>query len=295
MKKIFTNKGVALLMVLWILMLLMVIVSEFAFSMRIDVNITRNYKETIQAYYIAVAGLHRGIFEIVDRTNNPIPFQTIDYDESDTDLPDWRINSEIPPVAFGNGHYKIRIDNENGKININRAGRSLLTLMLAGFDLDDDEKDIILDSIMDWRDKDHNHRLNGAEDDYYLSLPESYECKDDDFDSIDELLLVRGITTEIYYHHIENYITVIPWKDNGRSLKKVLKNKADYNRLNINAMSRKLWAMFPDMEEEMVDEIINYREAADFESFAALKTIVGPKVFRKISKYITMNLPHFIR
>ena len=52
---------------------------------------------------------------------------------------------------------------------------------------------------MDWRDPDDFYRLNGAENDYYHSLSEPYECKNGDLDTIEELLLVRGVTTELYY------------------------------------------------------------------------------------------------
>jgi general secretion pathway protein K len=61
------------------------------------------------------------------------------------------------------------------------------------------EQDEILDSILDWKDRDHEHRMNGAEDDYYNSLPDPYDCKDGNFDTIEELLLIKGITPELFY------------------------------------------------------------------------------------------------
>ena len=44
------------------------------------------------------------------------------------------------------------------------------------------------DAIIDWRDSDDLHRLHGAEDEYYMKLPEPYHAKNGPFDSVDELL-----------------------------------------------------------------------------------------------------------
>ena len=55
---------------------------------------------------------------------------------------------------------------------------------------------------MDWRDPDKLHRLNGAEDDYYLSLRVPYKAKNGNFETIDELLLVKGMTPEILYGNV---------------------------------------------------------------------------------------------
>ena len=104
-------------------------------------------------------------------------------------------------------------ENESGKVNLNRASEPLLKMMLNNFEIEDADKNIIVDSIMDWRDKDNLHRLNGAEDDYYLSLPQPYKCKNGDFTSIDELLLVRGVTPEIFYGGLKDMVSVYQDKE----------------------------------------------------------------------------------
>jgi len=289
MRILSTNKGVALLMVLWVLILLMVIASEFAYSMRTGTNITRNFKETTQAYYIAVAGLHRCIREIVWQANQPKTRISVKDYESADDIMAWRTNTDIPAVSFGEGSYKIKIDNESGKININHAGRGLLRVMLNAFELDDREKDVIVDSILDWRDPDHNHRINGAEDDYYLSLQSAYECKDGDFDTVNELLLVRGVTHEIVYNGIEIFAKLVGGDEIKKNKSKTKRNFFNYNVLNINAMTPRLWRIFPEVTDELVAEIVEYRKTGDFISTTDIKRIVGPEVFLQIAKYITMQ------
>jgi len=293
--KIHTNgeNGVALLMVLWVLMLLTVIVGEFCFTMRTRVNITRNFKESTEAYYIAVAGLNRAIEELLRQQMTPPRIVSLKNSadpapEEETAL-EWRTNTDIAPMAFAGGEYQVRIENESGKVNINMADKPLLAAMLAGFDIDPSEKDVIVDSIMDWRDADRNHRINGAEEDYYQSLPEPYHCKDADFDSTEELLLVRGVTPEIYFQGLENSVTVIP--NNQQQGKKTQVSKKntefDYNKLNVNAISAETWAALPGMTEELIAEILAFRAEKDFRSLREVQDIVGADVFRGFSKYLT--------
>ena len=54
-------------------------------------------------------------------------------------------------------------------------------------------------SIMDWIDDDSNVERDGAEDEYYLSLPDPYYCKNEDFETVEELLLVREVYRDMLY------------------------------------------------------------------------------------------------
>jgi hypothetical protein len=54
-------------------------------------------------------------------------------------------------------------------------------------------------AIVDWRDEDSDAMTNGAESDYYLSLPEPYYAKNAPFETVDELLWVRGIDRTMLY------------------------------------------------------------------------------------------------
>ncbi|MCX5772133.1 MAG: type II secretion system protein GspK [Candidatus Hydrogenedentes bacterium] len=55
------------------------------------------------------------------------------------------------------------------------------------------------DAILDWLDVDDEPRPEGAESDYYESLETPYACKNGPMESIEELLLIAGITPEIYF------------------------------------------------------------------------------------------------
>jgi len=257
---------------------------------------TRNFKGQTEAYYIALAGMNRAIGELIK--NEVMPPQTSspkiagkeEEPEDEEEGERWRINTDIPPVSYGEGQYEVRIGNERGKININGANEALFKMMLNGFDLEEQEKSIIVDSIMDWRDKNNLHRLNGAEDDYYQSLPEPYECKDGDFDSVEELLMVRGVTPEIFYGGLRDIVTVFKPSKRGTRVGKGLRMaKSDVGKININAAPRKVLLALPSMTEDLVQEIINYRKELDFRVLTEVSSLVGADVYNVISPYITLE------
>ena len=284
-RSFFGESGIALFLVLWVLALLSVIVGEFCFAMRTEVNITRNFKEGTQAYYIAEAGLNIAVIELLK--NGLMPREAeLSYSEDDENEVVWRINIDMPPISFAQGQFKVRVENESGKININRAGSGLLRMMLNGFDLEDADKDVIVDSILDWRDKDHFHRVNGAEDDYYLSLQEPYECKDDRFDSIKELMLVKGLTSEMFYGGLRERVSV--YKEKG------IKKGFDFNRININAASAGVLGILPMMTEDLILAIMDYRKEKDFRSMSDLTLVIGTEAYAAISRFITLeNCPYY--
>ncbi|MGC4006916.1 MAG: type II secretion system protein GspK [Pirellulales bacterium] len=104
-------------------------------------------------------------------------------------------NGEIEGVRYG-------VEDESTKLNLNTltfleqqqegAGKQLL-MALPGM------TDQIADSILDYLDEDEEQRENGAESDYYTSLDPPYACRNGPFETIDELLLVSGVTPELLY------------------------------------------------------------------------------------------------
>ena len=282
------ESGIALFLVLWVLTLLTVIVGEFCYAMRTEVNITRNFKELTQSYYIAMAGFNRAVSELVKNRGKP-PGSTSLEAEQDDEIR-WRINAEIPPVSFAQGQFEVRIDNESGKINLNTANKTLLKMALSGFDIEDTDINIIIDSVLDWRDKDNLHRVNGAESDYYLSLPDPYNCGNRDFESIDELLLVRGMTFEIFYGGFKDLVSVYQDETAKKSQGTVKKIQS---RININAAPSQLLMILPEMTEDLVKILVEYRKEEDIESLVDLVPILGINVYKEIMPFITLEFSSF--
>ncbi len=82
---------------------------------------------------------------------------------------------------------------ETAKLNINSASYDRLMNLPA---MTDD----VASAIVDWRDEDNTPSNGGAENDYYLGLqPQPYYCKNAPFETVEELLMVRGMTRELLY------------------------------------------------------------------------------------------------
>ena len=195
------HEGMALIIVLWVLTLLSVLALEFCFSMRTELNVTRNQKEKEQLYYYAQGGIQRGIAELIYRSDPLLHQKRAAPKIEDTGEfeKEWKCDGTPYAVSFQYGDAEVKLKSESGRINLNRTPDQLLRKVLSYFVEVGEQRDIIVDSILDWRDADDLHRLNGAENDYYRSLAEPYDCKDADFDTVEELLLVRGITPELFY------------------------------------------------------------------------------------------------
>ena len=187
--------GVALVLVIWVIIVLIAIVGEFSYSMRTEINITRNFKEEEEAYQLALAGIEQAKAELLnakDITRMYVDANDVLILDPDADVPERK-------GELGKGNFQYTITDEGGKMNLNTATMDQLRNIFSNAGVKTEEIDTIVDSIFDWRDADDLHMLNGAEEDYYQSLDRPYSCKDGPFDLPEELLLVKGVTPEILY------------------------------------------------------------------------------------------------
>ncbi len=195
------ESGVALIISLWVLVFLTVIVTEFSASMRTETNITRNFKVESESYYLALAGIEKAkeeimspsIVQCLDEKGN-ITFKKIE----DTKEKD-KGSIQREDLKLEKWTYSYVIIDEESKLNLNTATPDMLKRLFSATGVKDKALDTIVDSIIDWRDPDNLKQLNGAEEDYYRSLQEPYSSKDRNFDTVEELLLVKGMTQEILY------------------------------------------------------------------------------------------------
>ena len=94
----------------------------------------------------------------------------------------------------------IQVEEESAKLNLN----SLLDLDSSGDTLRQvlekvqstipEMTDDVIAAIIDWMDEDDDLEEQGAETEYYMALDPPYRAKNAPVDSIEELLLVRGVT-----------------------------------------------------------------------------------------------------
>ena len=276
--------------------------------MRTELRITRNYAEEIKAYYIGLAGFNMAVAELVRKELFPKDENQDQAQEGDEKKDPIRINADLPPMGFGDGSFVLRIGNESGRIDLNTAEEDTLRMVLGSFGLEEDGLNTIVDSILDWRDKDDLHRANGAESDYYRRLEKPYRCKNGDFDSVEELLLVRGVTKELYLAGLKDVFTVIPsggsesgglvpmrrpfgppgWAGRMRS-------GAISRGVNINAAPKAVLKALPSMDEGLADAVLEYRKETDFKSPTEVAEVLGSDVYAAVSPHLNTQMsPYYV-
>jgi general secretion pathway protein K len=202
------ERGIILLVVIWALIALMTIAAELARTMRIEGLTAETYQEEATTYYLALAGLHRALYQVVraqqqgqTMVNAPGGVGGLGKDQVQEERQDiWaRGDGRWQSEEFGAGGYWVRVVDEGGKINLNQVDEATLRQTFANLGFDVKFSEELTDAILDWRDTDSLVRLHGAESDDYLSQRVPYPAKDGPFDTLDELLLVRGIPPALFY------------------------------------------------------------------------------------------------
>ena len=91
-------------------------------------------------------------------------------------------------VALGAGEFSYRITDEASRLNLNANDPVRIDRLLDALRVDRPQREIISDSIQDWRDGNDLNRLHGAESDYYLKLPVPYRARNANIQDEAELL-----------------------------------------------------------------------------------------------------------
>ncbi len=191
------EQGVILIALLWILVALSVIALSFSRESFVEVAAARNAQSLEQSYFTARAGIAATIYRLVQSRFFP-SVQRVEFQDRMDPLDLGIVTGQV-----GDGFYRVDIQDESGKINLNMVSEEQIRALAEAAGIDKKDAAIIADSIMDWRDPDRAHRLNGAEDDYYETLNPPYKAKNGRIETIEELLLVRGISPEYFYGYPE--------------------------------------------------------------------------------------------
>ena len=260
-------------MVLWVLTILMVIVFSFSYLARTETFSSRAFKEGWENKFLAEAGIERAIMELFYRKQNP---PNLGEEEQES----WRIDGTEQVGDLGGGYYRVRLVDESGKIDLNLAPEVILRNLINSLNLPGEDKDLLVntlvDSILDWRDPDDFHRLQGAESDYYQSLPHPYKAKNGNFDAVEELILVKGVTPEILYGN-----------DQKPGLVDFLTVQAKTNKINLNAASKSVLMALPGMTPEIAEAVAAYRQDQEIRSLQEIAGLLG-EAQAQLAPYVTV-------
>ncbi|MFQ6039600.1 MAG: helix-hairpin-helix domain-containing protein [Candidatus Poribacteria bacterium] len=161
------ESGLSLVAVLWIVMILTIIATEFLYSVRLEQRIQGNMVERTKMFYAAKAGLETFIAQIRD-DETPYDALTEDWAEGITGAIEdgMRANNALS--------YKVTVTDEASKINITTADENMLQGVLALAGVSDEETAQTLAQAI-------------------------IQTREEKFRTVGDLAKVEGMTPEILY------------------------------------------------------------------------------------------------
>jgi len=126
------ESGLSLVAVLWIVMILTIIATEFLYSVRLEQRIQGNMVERTKMFYAAKAGLETFIAQL---RNDETPYDALTEEWAEG------ITGAIEDGMRANNtlNYKVTVTDESSKININTADENMLQGALALSGVNDEE------------------------------------------------------------------------------------------------------------------------------------------------------------
>lgn len=185
------QRGLALVLVLWVLSLLAIMAGSFALSMRREAAIIAGIKNNARAMAVAESGIAMAELMMLGTDPNK----------------GWRADGNIYEIDSADAKIRVRILSEAGKIDINKADENLLKALMAFAPIDTGQQTRLVSAIIDWRDEDNLVHIEGAEKQEYQDAGLKYQPRNKPFQSIEELQLVLGINEAVFLW-IEPLVTV---------------------------------------------------------------------------------------
>lgn len=197
------ERGLALITVVLIVAIASTIASFMSLNQQIWFRQTTNILDRAQ-----VENLYR----------SAIDFATVvlerDAKDNDTDSRGdlWALPLTALPIETGT--VSIRIDDAQGRFNLNnvvkngQASSADIAILRRLFNYLEIEPSLV-ESLVDWIDKDSLTRPDGAEDTEYLASESPYRCANHPLGDIEELRLIRGFSPDIIAK-LRGLVTALP-------------------------------------------------------------------------------------
>lgn len=255
------KKGSALLMVLWLTAALAAIAFSLANTVRGEVERTSTEVDGVRAYYLANGAIERALLYMYWGPNYLLPNG------------DSRFYTRGMPylrLSFPTGEALVEIAPETSKMNVSTAlPEDLFRLMLA-LGADPERAHEIVLGIEDWRRPMAPNAISPF-DEFYLSLTPSFRARHASFREIEEVLLIKGMTPELFYGTFER-------DTQGRmvprgGLKDCLTIYGATDRFDVNSAQPALLASL-GLSSDMVAAIVARRRVNPFRHMEELTNFV---------------------
>jgi general secretion pathway protein K len=206
-----SERGIALIIVMIVIVVLAILAGGFAYSMKVETRLARSSSFDAELDNLGRSGVEYARWVLGEQVRNPDPEQRM-YSGLDQRWAGGPRNTNEPlvhveqTIEMAQGEtFTWRIKDMESKFNLSviRDERfsPVLQRALEMLGADPIQTTDIVESYLDWVDPDDNKRMQGAESEFYINLNPAapYVAKNGLMDDVSELLLLRGMTPEIYF------------------------------------------------------------------------------------------------
>jgi general secretion pathway protein K len=279
-----SERGIALVIVMISVMVLTILAAGFAYSMKVETKLARNANSEAELEWLGRSGAEYARWVLANSLANPMqPYDSLDQPWATgsgwlgpTNNPIAEVQN---PLTLGHGTVSWKITDLESKFNINAAEPVLLQILpqaLTLMGVAPGEATPIVNSILDWIDPDDHTHPEGAETDYYQGLTPPYVAKNGPLDDISELLLIKGVTPEIYYgglltNYQPNFVSRqrSPFGQSASAAPTIavglnnLFTPLSDGRVNINTASAEVLQVLPGVDALIAEAIVSGRSGED--------------------------------
>ncbi len=254
------RRGAILILTLWVLTFLTIFAVHIGLQIRQRITLISRIENRSQLHFLAQAGVKKAIAVLRrDMNQHAQIYTSLGKYVRHNNLDDFK------DIKLGTGTVNVKYDyyrsdpsqastrygfvDEERKININRADRRVLKNLIRAVAVnDDDEAATIAEAIIEWREYGLTQVAGFNSEGFYATLQYPYDIKDFEFEVIEELMLVRGVTPKIY-ERLRPHVTIY-----GDGL------------VNINTASRVILTVL-GVDEAVADKLIGVRSGVDETEF----------------------------
>lgn len=274
------QRGSVIIIVLWTSILLTVLVTVMAGKVQLSARTAFHNREAVADLAAIADAMTKAEMELMlENMEAPVDQEpTVDGD-GNFRSPAYRFNGQ--PLTL---HYPasedmvVRVYSHAGKINLNRIRREDLAQIIEkrlGDNSDPQRVQELVSAWIDWTDLNDLALINGAERDYYESLDPPYTPRNNpELDSVEELRLIRGFDELFKDVNLDAAFTVY---GNGREI-------------NLNLATREAMQLLPGLTDEIIEEIIQYRQERDFYNVTSIGEVVPVENFAELRPWVSSTL-----
>ncbi|BBB32975.1 general secretion pathway protein K [Thermotomaculum hydrothermale] len=258
------EKGAILIIVIWIVAAIAIISAILSLRVKVSVRNNAFVKMKTEGFITIHGAIQRALYYHLIKPR----LKDLTEEEKRKTVYEYEVNGV---------KVKVKEIPVSSKLSLKNARPELLKQIFMNYVESEEDAVAIISSIQDWQDADNLENLHGAEDSYYTSLDYPYYTKNKPIENLKELLLIKGITPEMYYG-----------TDNYPGLKNIFTLYDTGSKADINTCSPDMFKVF-GIDQETIDRIIERRESEPFKSMTELNEILDSETINQITKYFTID------